>query len=722
MQTFKAWMVRILYSGLALSMILGMTLVAAPAANIVHAEASAVGIGAYDAVTNLENLVQALPDSAFETPSDADGKHSFKSKFDSWKDEVKDRGDQDEIDKLEKNVESEEGSHSAAGRHKALNLKIDVVKVLVKVGAYRSATNKLDNDIRDKIEKWIVADQQAPLIAALEVAIASIKNASKTTTMTLFGPVAGADAGNNSWVWKGIPYAKPPVDALRWKAPQNPERWHFIRHSTDAFAPAFQPVMLPTWLPTNQITGAEDCLYVNVFRPKAESRNLPVLMWIHGGANYFGGAAGYDGSILASKMNMVVVVIQYRLGPFGFLSHPAMNPTGTSEDKSGNFGTLDTIKALKWVKSNIAFFGGNPNNITVSGQSAGAFNTMNIVISPLASGLLNKAFTLSIGGNNVPVAVGVARANALIEKLLVLDGTCADAAAAAAYRAAMTNEQIETYLRSKPGTLVERAAMNAKGSIDAAGPVIDGYVLTGTAADIIATGNYNKVPMVLGSTEYEQKPFLPLYGTTIPTSTGKTWFNCLNVLGVIPPPMALTDVFGSYGDSFLYEACGKYPALSWKAFAVDSLARLAKNFQDDVYAFWFKWDGVGSDTPGFDFIYGAGHATDIPFFFGWNRDTFYLHSFSAANQAGRVALQDAMMSYLGTFAATGNPNKAGSSLPVWDKWSNTVGAAKSITFDATLTAANISMMNIEVTKADVMAQINALPPAVKAVVVLFIFF
>ena len=186
--------------------------------------------------------------------------------------------------------------------------------------------------------------------------------------------------------------------------------------------------------------------------------------------------------------------------------------------------------------------------------------------------------------------------------------------------------------------------------------------------------------------------------------------------------MALTDVFATFGDRFLYNACGQYPSLSWKAAAVDSIARLLKDNQDDVYCYWFKWGGVGSDTPGFDFIYGAGHATDIPFFFGWDRDVFSLHSFSAANLQGRVALQDAMMSYLGTFAATGNPNEAGSSLPVWDQWSNTAGTAKSITFDATLTATSISMMNIEYTKAYVTALIDALPGPVKYVVKMFILF
>lgn len=676
MRRLKVWTIKVICLVVILSVSIGCAQAATPATRSPNAATGAVGKGAYDAVTKLQNQVSELPDSAF---SDANSRGTILK-------EIKAVADQ------------------------------------VEAGANNGAIDKLDISIKDKVQKWVASAQQAPLLTSTDIAVASITNASETMITVSAGRLAGADAGNNSWVWKGVPYAKPPVGALRWKAPINPDPWQKVRHSTDNFTPALQPNMLPTWIPTNQVAGSEDCLYLNVFRPKAAAKNLPVLIWMHGGANYFGGADKYDGSLLASKMNMIVVVLQYRLGPLGFLAHPALNPAGTPEDKSGNYGTLDSIQALKWVKGNIAAFGGNPGNVTVSGQSAGGFNTLNLVISPLAAGLFNKAFSLSAGGRNIPVATGVARANAVIEKLLVLDGTCADAAAAASYRAAMTNEQTEIYLRGKPGDLVERAAMNARGSIDAAGPVIDGYVLQGTAADIIATGNYNKVPIVLGSTEYELKPFLPLYGVAIPTSTTKTWFNSFNVLGVLPPPMALTDVFGSQGDQDLYEACGKYPSLSWKAAAVDGLAHRLKDKQGDVYCYWFKWDGVGSDTPGFDFIYGAGHATDIPFFFGWDRDVYFLKSFSTANQQGRLALQDAMMSYLGQFAATGNPNKTGSGLPVWEQWSNAPGSAKSITFDASAATASIGMMNLEITRDDVMAQIDALDPKVKAVVKMFLFF
>jgi len=164
MHKLKAWAIKVIYLGIALSMVLGLTLVAAPAISTVNAATSAVGIGAYDAVTKLQNQISALPASAFTNPN-----------------------------------------------HKGTLLnKIEAVINQVENGAYNGAINKLDNDIKDKIEKWVVASQQATLLASADVAIASVTNASKTTITISTGKLAGADAGNNSWVWKGIPYAKPP--------------------------------------------------------------------------------------------------------------------------------------------------------------------------------------------------------------------------------------------------------------------------------------------------------------------------------------------------------------------------------------------------------------------------------------------------------------------------------------------------------------------------------
>jgi para-nitrobenzyl esterase len=626
---------------------LGLTLAIAPAFNEVRA-ASAVNIGAGDALTDLEALVEALPNSALRN----------------------------------------------ANNREALLNKIDAVINQVESGAYNGAINKLESDIKDKVWKWISASEQAELIEGIEVAIAAIKNASQTTVSTLYGKVAGADAGNDSWVWKGLPYAKPPVGALRWKAPQDPEPWQGIRFSTDTFTPATQPVMSKVWIPANQITGSEDCLYVNVFRPKADFKNLPVYIWIHGGSNYFGGAQNYDGSILANKHNMVVVVIQYRLGPLGWFYHPALNPEGTPEDKSGNFGTLDTIQALKWVHGNIAAFGGNPNNVTVAGQSAGGGNTFSIMISPLATGLFHRAMPVSGVLYGSPTATCLAQAKANISQLLVNDGTCVDLTAANAYQAAMTDAQLRDYLMSKTGYEIMRARMNSRGSIDSISPRIDGVVIPNAPATLFASGNYNKVPIMLGTTQWEFKDFVPLYYPTKTTSTGKTWFDVYNVLDGL---LAFEDVFATNPDKATYEAYALPTSHSWS----DNIANVAKSLkshQDNVYLWSFRWGGIGSGPHGYDFIFGPAHATDIPFWFGWDRDVFgYAFINDPAlpyyNKPGRVALQEDMMAYLGQFAATGNPNASGSGLPVWAQWSDSPGAPNCMSLNGTFTDAIVNMIN-----------------------------
>lgn len=628
------------YSAIVLFVCLGLIFWIAPAFNKVEA-ATAVNIGAADALTQLESLIAALPDS---------------------------------------------------NSRKTMLNKIDAVFDQIEDGEYQGAINKLENDIKPKIMKWVQAPQQQALLDSADIVIAAIANASQTTVAILYGRVAGADAGNGSWVWKGLPYAKPPVGNLRWRAPQDPEPWEGVRHSTDKFSPAVQPVMSKMWIPANQITGSEDCLYVNVFRPKTEAQNLPVYIWIHGGSNYFGGAQNYDGSILANRHNMVVVIIQYRLGPLGWFYHPALNPDGTAEDKSGNYGTLDTIQVLKWVHGNIAAFGGNPNNVTVAGQSAGAGNTFSILISPLATGLFHRAMPVSGVLYGSPTATCLAQANANINQLLVNDGTCANLAEADAYRQAMTDAQLRNYLMSKTGYEIERARMNSRGSIDSISPRIDGVVIPDAPANLFASGNYNKVPVMLGTTQWEYKDFVPLYYGSTKTSTGATWFDVYKVLDGLLPFEA---VFATDADKAAYEAAAYLSSHGW----TDRIANVAKSLktkQDNVYFWLFKWGGIGSGPHGFDFIIGPAHATDIPFWFGWDRDVFGYSFINDPlnpyyNKPGRVALQEDMMAYLAQFVATGNPN--GGSLPVWNQWSDSPGALNCMSFDGTFTDAVTNMIN-----------------------------
>jgi para-nitrobenzyl esterase len=183
--------------------------------------------------------------------------------------------------------------------------------------------------------------------------------------------------------------------------------------------------------------------------------------------------------------------------------------------------------------------------------------------------------------------------------------------------------------------------------------------------------------------------------------------------------LTLNDVMPSQFDRDLYEASGYYGSRNWKATYMDSIARQLNTKQDDVYCYFFKWGGKGSGPQPYDFIIGAGHATEIPFFFGWPRDTFG-YAFTSENRGGWAALQTDVMSYASQFARTGNPNKYGSGLPVWERWSNDAVAAKCIVFDGTFTQAKISMMNDELTVQGVQAEIEALPPLIKGMVKLWV--
>jgi para-nitrobenzyl esterase len=232
------------------------------------------------------------------------------------------------------------------------------------------------------------------------------------------------------------------------------------------------------------------------------------------------------------------------------------------------------------------------------------------------------------------------------------------------------------------------------------------------------SGNYNRVPVILGGTEYELKPFLPLILGDTPTSSGYTWSNVYNALGLADPPITLDQLMPSADDRALYEACGKYPSLQRKA-GVDGLARLLRQHQDNVYCYWFKWGGPGSGPSPFDFLIGAGHGFDIMFFFGYEQCLWGI-SHTEANKVGWRDLAGSMIRYVSTFMRTGNPNRTENGLPVWEEWSNAPGAPKSIIFDGDFTHAKISMMNQEFTIEEVMAQINALPARERDLIMKFL--
>lgn len=511
-----------------------------------------------------------------------------------------------------------------------------------------------------------------------------------TLVTTNYGDIEGFYNTDDTVAWKGVPFAKPPVGDLRWKAPQDSEEWDGVRDATEDCTPCTQLITGADWIRTGTAEGSEDCLYLSIYRPNHKKKNLPVYVWIHGGSNNFGKALHYDGSAIANKSNMVVVVLQYRLGPLGWFTHSALRH-GDPLDDSGNFGTLDNIKALEWIKKNIKAFGGDPKKVTVTGESAGAHNVMNLVISPLAKGLFHRAMSQSGGMTTDPVAEGEAQAEGTIAALL-----------AAAGLTEVPDGDVEAYLRGKSSHEIFEAYYALYGTLPTYDAYQDGHVLPGSVVATIRSGNYNKVPIILGANEYETKAFMPLYGPAF----GVPWWNLR--FQVLDGTTTLDDVLPTDFDKALYEVTGYYGSRNWRAKFVDERARALREQQKHVFAYYFKWGGnsdIGSGPSPFDFIYGAGHAMEISFFFG-SDTSMWGYSFSPGNDfEGRMELSDAMMEYLANFARTGKPK--GHHLPKWKEWSNRDGKPKAIEFDASFDEALISMTDEEVTFADVAAELAA---------------
>ncbi|GAB3714164.1 carboxylesterase family protein [Spirosoma flavus] len=289
-------------------------------------------------------------------------------------------------------------------------------------------------------------------------------------------------------IFRGIPFAAPPVGPLRWKAPQPVTSWSGVK-KCDAFGaspmqgnPApFGPWSAEYLIPKEPIS--EDCLYLNVWTgAKSASEKRPVLVWIYGGGFNSGGTgcAIYDGEATAQK-GVVFVSINYRVGPFGFFSHPELTAE-SGHNASGNYGLMDQVAGLQWVKKNIAAFGGDPNNVTIAGQSAGSMSVNCMVATPLAKGLFNKAIAESGAGFARPYP-SLQQAEEAGQKMAQTLGVSTLAE-----------------LRAKPA---EEILKKGQGR----GPVIDGYVLPQSIADIFAAGQENDVTLLTGWNEDEGMNF-----------------------------------------------------------------------------------------------------------------------------------------------------------------------------------------------------------------------
>ncbi len=500
------------------------------------------------------------------------------------------------------------------------------------------------------------------------------------TVQTKYGLLTGY-LDKNTWCWKGIPYATPPVGKLRWKVPRDPVPW-FGTRKTKRFGNAAAQVM-----PILGPIGSEDCLYLNIWRPKSSETELPVYLYIHGGGNSIGTAAtkDYYGNAVVAKSNLLYISVNYRLGAMGWFIHPAVTGSGSSEDQSGNFGTLDLIKSLEWVHENIRAFGGDPNNVTIAGESGGAFNVLSLLVSPAAKGLFHRAISESALSLIWSTSDAIIQSNKLLVSLLVKEGKASNEEEAEELISKMADDEINKYFRSKSAfTITKNIPTKDFGMAEWHTIFTDGIVIPEEGYGVFSSGGWaNKVPLIIGCTKDEMKLF------------GYFRKN---------PPLYSRE----------YDLVWDYYSLLWRANGVDIIAsKITSNSDVPVYAYRFDWGRI--DINGLSVLprnkgqeLGAHHSAEIPFFLGMGMGQIAmligkLHT--KHNSLGRERLTDLCMSYLANFAKTGNPN--GENLPNWPTWDSTRGKEKIIVLDSGFSDLKLSYLREMISVRSVLDLINS---------------
>ncbi|HKA28302.1 MAG TPA: carboxylesterase family protein [Candidatus Binatia bacterium] len=527
----------------------------------------------------------------------------------------------------------------------------------------------------------------------------------RTTTS---GDVVGFVGPYGNAAWLGIPYAAPPVGSMRWRAPAPPARWDGVREAVAFGSPCVQYASSfggMEDLPRGAPAGSEDCLFLNVYTPRTAtpgSARLPVMMWIHGGGNTVGHAGFFDGGNVAARENVVVVTINYRLGPFGWFRHAALRNAGASDlDGSGNFGTLDQVRALEWVRDNATAFGGDPENVTIFGESAGGQNVFALLLAPPARGLFHRAIVES-GGLDFrttetaegftddpqpghPNSSGEAAA-----RMLVTSGAVADRAAARVKLAAMSPEETAVFLRSRAAFDVLRAfPPGASGDfIELPRVFRDGVVLpAGDPLEALGrSGAHAEVPVMVGTNRDENKLFMFSDPALV-----RRWF------GIIP----------RLRDPVSYQVDAEYLARMWKATGADQpAATLSASQRAPVFVYRFDWDEeptiLGADLP---LMLGAAHGFEIPFVFGhFDLGRQGSRIFTAGNAPGRETLSAQMMGYWAQFARTGDPGQGtDGTQPLWPRWD---GTSRYLVLD-TPAGGGVRTSTDGVTSASVVAAVDA---------------
>lgn len=481
------------------------------------------------------------------------------------------------------------------------------------------------------------------------------------------GELIGSQEANGTHAWRGIRYAQAPTGPLRWRAPQPASAWDGVFHALahGPMAPQYAGLLAP--VPAKlygRIVGDEDCLSLNIFAPAWASdavpagvQRRPVMVWIHGGGNAVGTAASYDAARnYAAHDGMVVVTVNYRLGVLGWFRHPALHEadSGTAEERSGNFGTLDLIAALRWVRDNIAAFGGDPGCVTIFGESAGGQNVLTLLASPLAAGLFQRAIaqspvaeTFSVHEaterNDLPLESQRTSAREVVARLWTAAGKAPDVDAADQALHATPATDLATWLRSlKPEELLSVFKPGSVGICLSPRPVRDGVVLPlDPLPEVFRHGAWNRVPVIIGSNRDEYRTFLA------------------------DKPEHVRLLFGKLPllrDRAEYITESNFYSQAWRSLHVEEPAdAMLAGGHADVWTYRFDWDeapAVPFVRP--DILLGAAHGMEMAFAFrdtAGELDIFGINT--SSNRAGRRAVAQAMGDAWTSFARVGVPRLSG---------------------------------------------------------------
>ena len=497
--------------------------------------------------------------------------------------------------------------------------------------------------------------------AALPIGVSASSAASGVAAVkTAAGPVRGIDR-DGVVQFLGIPYAAPPVGALRWRPPQPAAAWRKLLDASRMASSCPQVTTLGTFSGANGMS--EDCLYLNVYAPRsASAAKKPVIVWIHGGANIAGGAADYDGTWLAKGgtggSETVVVTFNYRLGVLGFLSTGAIN----AEGHPGNYGLLDQQALLRWVKQNIAAFGGDPDNVTIAGQSNGSLNVGAHLLSPQSAGLFHRAIMQSS-----PMFIDtIANAGRAL--------TAGDAFTAAA---GCAGPNAGDCLRGLSAARVLQLQGTPAATAPAYLPIgvfVDGTIIPMDAPTAFGAGKFNKVPVLGGSTRdewtfltgsreyYSGFPQTPMTAQQYGYATAEG--TPIPFGGKMPAETATRYALANFGNDPMI-AYARIVTDRTKCAELHTLSRLAAHVP--TYAYDFTYQQAPYYFPamaGFKPL--AGHGVDLQFYFGgWHGGQWGVNLDQATGMprelnAKELELSGRLIATWTRFAKTGNPNAAGS--------------------------------------------------------------